>query len=70
MKFLILDAENLKGEGESCGPCLCPPTFSAGECKPGLVCDTSIQDEIPDAPGTCRFIMPGDPGSCNFEAFK
>merc|ERR1711884_826023 len=44
----------LKREGEECGSCYCPPTFSAGECAPGLYCDTSIQSQIPDAPGTCR----------------
>merc|ERR1712157_96979 len=44
----------LKREGEECGSCYCPPSFSAGDCAPGLYCDTSIQSQIPDAPGTCR----------------
>merc|ERR1712226_1452489 len=57
------DAENLKGEGEDCGACFCPPTFSAGECEPDLFCDTSIQDQIPDAPGTCRSFILGNPVS-------
>ena len=44
----------LKKEGENCGSCFCPPTFTAGECEPGLKCDLSIQEAIPDAPGVCR----------------
>merc|ERR1711978_356272 len=31
-----------------------PLKREGGECAPGLYCDTSIQSQIPDAPGTCR----------------
>ena len=38
-------------EGESCGSCFCPPTFTAGECEEGLTC---VRDPmIPDLPGKC-----------------
>eukprot|EP00092_Neocalanus_flemingeri_P011792 GFUD01012715.1.p1 GENE.GFUD01012715.1~~GFUD01012715.1.p1 ORF type:complete len:422 (+),score=81.87 GFUD01012715.1:188-1453(+) len=41
-----------KTEGESCGYCLCPPTYSAGECEEGLTC---VHDpNIADAPGICE----------------
>ena len=47
--------ETLRKEGESCGSCFCPTTnFTAGDCGPGLKCDLSIQDQIPDSPGTCK----------------
>merc|ERR1711915_772845 len=42
----------LKNEGESCGSCFCPPTYSAGDCKPGLTCVHN--PNIPDATGTCK----------------
>merc|ERR1712038_996795 len=60
------DCKFSKGEGEDCGSCYCPPTFSAGECAPGLYCDTSIQSQIPDAPGTCRSTgsRPSGGGNC------
>merc|ERR1711974_124487 len=45
---------HLKKEGEDCGSCFCPPTFSAGECVKGLYCDMSRQNRIPDLPGICR----------------
>ena len=63
------DCKFSKGEGEDCGSCFCPPTFSAGECAPGLYCDTTIQTTIQstwedpvrplvrlsgDSPGTCK----------------
>ena len=45
----------LKKEGENCGYCFCPPTFTAGECEPGLKCDLSIRGAIPDtSAGVCR----------------
>ena len=41
----------LKREGEPCGSCNCPPTFTAGKCLPGLEC---VHDKwIADAPGKC-----------------
>ena len=58
LNFLVHDhifpIGTLKKEGESCGSCFCPPTFTAGECEHGLKCDLSIQEQIPDAPGICR----------------
>eukprot|EP00091_Calanus_sinicus_P010466 TRINITY_DN2430_c0_g1_i2.p1 TRINITY_DN2430_c0_g1~~TRINITY_DN2430_c0_g1_i2.p1 ORF type:complete len:149 (-),score=38.80 TRINITY_DN2430_c0_g1_i2:226-672(-) len=51
-------------EGESCGSCFCPPTYSAGKCGRGLTCDLSIQDNIPDLPGTCRKIGSGGGYGC------
>ena len=63
------DCKFSKGEGEDCGPCFCPPTFSAGKCAPGLYCDATIQTTIQstwedperplvrlsgDSPGTCK----------------
>ena len=46
-----MDLFAAKKEGESCGSCMCPPTFSAGECEEGLTC---VHDElIADAPGVC-----------------
>jgi len=37
--------------GETCGSCFCPPTFTAGECAEGLVCEHSSIFE--DLPGNC-----------------
>jgi len=37
--------------GETCGSCFCPPTFTAGECAEGLVCEHSSMFE--DLPGNC-----------------
>ena len=45
----------LKQEGESCGDCMCPPTFTAGDCAPGLECKHDPM--IADAAGRC--IRPG-----------
>ena len=41
----------LKKEGENCGHCYCPPTYTAGNCAPGLVCKHN--SKIPDAAGVC-----------------
>ena len=41
----------LKQEGESCGSCFCPPTYTAGSCAPGLECKRDPR--IPDSPGKC-----------------
>ena len=41
----------LKQEGERCGSCYCPPTYTAGECAPGLECKHDPM--ISDAPGKC-----------------
>ena len=38
--------------GETCGSCFCPPTFTAGECAPGLWCKPGPR-ELSDATGTC-----------------
>ena len=43
--------ERLKQEGEDCGDCYCPPTYTAGTCAPGLKC--KYDDTIPDLAGTC-----------------
>eukprot|EP00091_Calanus_sinicus_P011012 TRINITY_DN2512_c0_g1_i2.p1 TRINITY_DN2512_c0_g1~~TRINITY_DN2512_c0_g1_i2.p1 ORF type:complete len:234 (-),score=53.52 TRINITY_DN2512_c0_g1_i2:61-705(-) len=49
-------------EGESCGSCFCPPSFTAGECEAGLTC---IKDAmIPDLPGTCQKIAKKEGESC------
>ena len=45
----------LKKLGEPCGSCMCPPTFTAGECEKGLECVHNPM--IADAPGKC--IRPG-----------
>ena len=45
----------LKKEGESCGSCYCPPTWTAGDCAPGLECKYNRMNL--DAPGKC--ILPG-----------
>merc|ERR1719309_956507 len=58
--------EPLKKEGEDCGSCYCPPTYTAGECEPGLEC---VSDPlIPDAPGICQLpdLESSDEGSCKF----
>ena len=41
----------LKQEGESCGSCFCPPTYTAGNCAPGLQCQKDPR--ISDAAGKC-----------------
>ena len=41
----------LKKEGENCGHCYCPPTYTAGNCAPGLICEHN--SKIPDAAGVC-----------------
>ena len=41
----------LKQEGESCGSCFCPPTYTAGNCAPGLQCQKDPR--ISDASGKC-----------------
>ena len=41
--------------GESCGSCYCPPTYTMGDCAPGLECKHNLM--IPDAAGTC--VKPG-----------
>ena len=47
--------KRLNKEGEPCGACMCPPTYTAGECKRHLEC---VHDPIiPDAPGRC--MIPG-----------
>ena len=38
-------------EGEDCGSCFCPPTFTAGKCAPGLDCLGF--EFIADIPGKC-----------------
>lgn len=46
--------KQIKQEGDACGPCFCPPSFTMGECDEGLSC---VKDEmIPDAPGRCKKI--------------
>jgi len=40
-------------EGEACGPCYCPPDYTAGECGQGLTC-VNENPRIPDLPGVCR----------------
>merc|ERR1711915_246425 len=50
-------ADKLKKEGEDCGSCYCPPTFSAGKCGPGLSCVRN--ENIPDLPGTCQQVAEG-----------
>jgi len=52
----------LKKEGEDCGPCNCPPTFTAGECDKGLKCDFSAQKILPDTPGICKAEKKGSGG--------
>ena len=37
--------------GQTCGSCFCPPTYTAGDCAPGLECQHN--PTIPDAPGKC-----------------
>ena len=37
--------------GESCGACLCPPTFNAGKCEEELECVTNPM--LLDSPGKC-----------------
>jgi secreted trypsin-like serine protease len=56
--------EPLKQEGESCGSCMCPPTYTAGTCEPGLECIKNPL--IADAPGVCTSIYGGTiaPGDC------
>ena len=47
----IAGNQTLKSEGEDCGSCFCPPTYTAGKCGPGLEC---IHNErIPDLAGKC-----------------
>jgi len=41
----------LKQQGESCGDCMCPPSFTAGTCAAGLTCVHNPM--IEDAPGIC-----------------
>jgi len=55
--------EVLKGEGERCGSCYCPPTYTAGECAPGLECKHDPM--IPDAAGEC--VRPGQASECQDE---
>jgi len=45
------EKQGLKQEGESCGSCFCPPTYTAGSCAPGLECKRDPR--IPDSPGKC-----------------
>merc|ERR1712212_935737 len=40
-------------EGESCGPCFCPPDYTLGECGEGLTC-VKEYPLIADLPGVCR----------------
>ena len=49
------DVMVLKKEGESCGSCMCPPTYTAGECERHLECFHNPM--IADAPGIC--MVPG-----------
>ena len=49
--FLTLFSVSAKQEGESCGHCLCPPTYNAGTCDKGLKCEHDPL--IVDAPGKC-----------------
>merc|ERR1719431_1715855 len=42
----------VRGEGEECGPCYCPPNFTAGQCGEGLTCVKVSSYE--DLPGVCR----------------
>ena len=37
--------------GQPCGHCMCPPTYTAGQCERHLVC--VHHPYIADAPGTC-----------------
>lgn len=37
--------------GESCGSCMCPPTFTMGDCAPGLECQHNPM--LQDAAGKC-----------------
>ena len=37
--------------GEPCGSCYCPPTYTLGDCAPGLKC--KHDSLIPDLPGRC-----------------
>ena len=47
--------------GEDCGFCLCPPTYTMGECGPGLECEHDSLDQ--DAPGKCVESEDGLPGN-------
>ena len=47
--------KRLNKEGEPCGACMCPPTYSAGECERHLECVGN--GGIDDAPGRC--MVPG-----------
>ena len=37
--------------GEPCGSCFCPPTYTEGDCEPGLEC--KHDKRLADAPGRC-----------------
>merc|ERR1719309_703512 len=59
--------EPLKKEGENCGPCYCPPTYTAGECEPGLEC---VSDPtLADAPGICQLPDLNRQKECEKECF-
>ena len=55
MKYFVMYGLHLylglKQEGESCGSCFCPPTYTAGNCAPGLQCQKDPR--ISDAAGKC-----------------
>ena len=47
--------ERFNKEGEPCGSCMCPPTYTAGQCERHLEC---VRDPtLADAPGKC--MVPG-----------
>ena len=51
----VNDIERLNKEGEPCGACMCPPTYTVGECEQHLECVHN--PIIADAPGRC--MVPG-----------
>jgi len=56
----ICKCKELREEGETCGSCFCPPTYTAGDCEDGLTCVHNPM--IPDAPGRCHALS--DCSSC------
>ena len=55
---IVLLLEPVPGDGESCGSCFCPPTYTFGVCGPGLKCVKNPL--LPDAAGKCRPIGDSD----------
>ena len=54
MMFVHLDPGFIPSQiplGEPCGSCYCPPTYNAGNCAKGLVCQHDPM--LADAPGAC-----------------